>query len=50
MKSVPVIFDTRSTYLCSPKKGDCMDIEENMFPINIKGIVKYPDIYRFLIV
>ena len=38
VSSFSVIFDTGDTYSCSYNKGDFVNFEENIFPINIKGI------------
>ena len=50
MSSVSVIFDTRATYSCSCNKGDFLKLEENIFPIKIKGIAKGLHISGFGIV
>ena len=50
VRSVSVIFDTGSTYLCSSNKGDFVKLEEKKFPRNLKGIAKGLEIYGFRIV
>ena len=46
-RSVSVIFETGATYSCYPNKGDLVDLEEKMLPINLKGIEKGLNIYGF---
>ena len=50
VRSVSVIFDTGATYLCSSNKGDFVKIEENKFPIKLKGLAKGLEIFGFGIV
>ena len=50
VRSVSVIFDTGDTYSCSSNKGDFVNLEDNMFPRNLKGTEKGLDIYGFGIV
>ena len=50
MTSVSVIFVNVETYSCSSNKIYCVDIEYKIYPINIKGIDKFLDIYGFSIV
>ena len=40
MISVSVIFETGENYLFSSIKRDFVDLEDNMYQINIKGIAK----------
>ena len=47
---ISVIFDTGYTYSCSSKKVGFLDIEEKVFPRNIKGIAKGLEISGFGIV
>ena len=48
--SFSVIFDTVATYSCYCNKGDFVNLEDNVFPINIKGIAKGIKIYGFGVV
>ena len=50
VSSVSVIFDTGATYSCSSNKGDFVNLEEKIFPRNIKDIAKVLEIYGFGIV
>ena len=50
VSSFLVIFDTGATYSCSSKKGDFVNIEERIFPRNLKGIAKGLEISGFGIV
>ena len=50
VSSVSVTFDNGYTYSCSSNKGDFVNIEENTFPRNLKGIAKGLDISGFGIV
>ena len=45
VRSFSVIFDTGSTYSCYSNRGDFVNLEENTFPRNIKGIAKGLEIY-----
>ena len=47
MISVSVIFDNKEIYSCSYKKGDFLELEQNMLPRNIKGISKGLEISGF---
>ena len=48
--SVSVIFYTGATYSCSYNKGYFLNLEEKIFPRNIKYTAKGLDIYGFGIV
>ena len=50
LRSVSVIFDTGATYLFYYNKGDFVELEENIFLMNIIWIVKGLDISVFGIV
>ena len=50
VSSVSVIFATRDTYSCCSNKGDLVNLEEKILPINLKGIEKGQDISGFGIV
>ena len=49
-RSVLVIFDTGDTYSFYSNKGDFLELEENTFPRNIKGIAKGLEVSGFGIV
>ena len=50
VSSVSVIYDTRDNDSCSSNKGDFVNLEEKTFPINLKCISKFLEIYGFGIV
>ena len=50
ISSVSVIFDTGATYLYYFNKGDFLNLEETMLPINLKGTEKGLAISAFGIV
>ena len=50
VSSVSVIFDTGATYPFYSNRGEFVEIEYNMLPRNLKGVVKGLDIYGFSIV
>ena len=45
--SVSFIFETGYTYSCSYNKGEFVELEEKMLPINLKGISKVLEISGF---
>ena len=50
VRSVSVIVDTGATYSCYSNKGDFVKLQDETFPINLKGIAKGLEIYGFGIV
>ena len=50
MRSVSLIFDTRSSYLCSSNRVNFVELVENKSPRNIKVVSKVLEVTAFIIV